>query len=37
MDRTGCISTRAAMIYMHGSDARWHKIAVTRSKLVGRS
>jgi hypothetical protein len=36
MDRMGHSSARAAMIYMHGSDARQHEIAVTRSKLARR-
>jgi hypothetical protein len=34
MDRMGHSSTRAAMIYMHGADARQHEIADTLSKLA---
>lgn len=34
MDRMGHSSTRAAMIYMHGSDARQHEIADTLSELA---
>lgn len=34
MDRVGHSSTRAALIYMHGSDARRREIADTVSKLV---
>ena len=34
MDRIGHSSTRAAMIYIHGSDARQHEIADTLSQLA---
>jgi hypothetical protein len=34
MDRMGHSSTRAALIYMHGSDARQREIADTLSKLA---
>ena len=34
MDRMGHDSERAAMIYLHGSDARQHQIADTLSKLT---
>ena len=34
MDRMGHDSERAAMIYLHGSDARQHEIADSLSKLV---
>ncbi|HUZ38370.1 MAG TPA: hypothetical protein VMV17_18760 [Streptosporangiaceae bacterium] len=34
MDRMGHSSVRAAMIYMHGSDARQHEIAGTLSDLA---
>jgi integrase len=34
MDRMGHDSERAAMIYLHGSDARQHEIADTLSKLT---
>jgi hypothetical protein len=34
MDRMGRDSQRAAMIYLHGSDARQHQIADTLSKLT---
>ena len=34
MDRMGHSSTRAAMIYIHGSDARQHEIADTLSQLA---
>jgi len=34
MDRMGHSSARAAMIYMHGADARQHEIADTLSKLA---
>jgi hypothetical protein len=34
MDRMVHRSTRAAMIYMHGSDARQHEIAGTLNKLA---
>jgi integrase len=34
MDRMGHDSQRAAMIYLHGSDARQHEIADSLSKLV---
>ena len=34
MDRMGHTSTRAAMIYMHGADARQREIADTLSKLA---
>jgi hypothetical protein len=34
MDRMGHSSTRAAMIYMHGSDARQHEIAEILSELA---
>jgi integrase len=34
MDRMGHDSERAAMIYLHGSEARQHEIADTLSKLT---
>ena len=34
MDRMGHDSERAALIYLHGSDARQHQIADTLSKLT---
>ena len=34
MDRSGHDSERAAMIYLHGSDARQYQIADTLSKLA---
>jgi hypothetical protein len=34
MDRMGQSSTRAAMIYTHGSDARQHEIADTLGQLA---
>src|ERR1019366_5098899 len=34
MDRMGHESERAAMIYLHGSDARQHQIADSLSKLA---
>ena len=34
MDRMGHDSERAAMVYLHGSDARQHQIADTLSKLA---
>jgi hypothetical protein len=34
MDRMGHDSERAAMIYLHGSDARQHQIADSLSKLA---
>jgi hypothetical protein len=34
MDRMGHDSERAAMIYLHGSDARQHEIADSLSKLA---
>ena len=34
MDRMGHSSTRAAMIYRHGADARQHEIADSLSKLA---
>ena len=34
MDRMGHDSERAAMTYLHGSDARQHEIADTLSKLT---
>ncbi len=34
MDRMGHTTARAALIYLHGSDARQHEIADTLSKLV---
>ena len=34
MDRMGHDSQRAAMIYLHGSDARQHEIADSLSKLA---
>jgi hypothetical protein len=34
MDRMGHDSERAAMIYLHGSDARQQQIADTLSKLA---
>jgi hypothetical protein len=34
MDRMAHSSTRAAMIYIHGSDARQHEIVDTLSQLV---
>jgi hypothetical protein len=36
MDRMGHSSTRAALIYLHGSDARQRAIADGLSKLVQR-
>ncbi len=36
MDRMGHSSTRAALIYLHGSDARQHEIADTLGRLVGK-
>jgi hypothetical protein len=34
MDRMGHDSERAAMIYLHGSDARQHEIADSLSRLA---
>jgi integrase len=34
MDRMGHSSTRAALVYLHGSDARQHEIADGLSKLA---
>jgi hypothetical protein len=34
MDRMGHSSTRAALIYLHGSDARQHQIADSLSKIA---
>jgi hypothetical protein len=34
MDQMGHDSQRAAMIYLHGSDARQHEIADSLSKLA---
>jgi hypothetical protein len=34
MDRMGHDSERAAMLYLHGSDARQHQIADSLSKLA---
>jgi ribosomal protein L19E len=34
MDRMGHDSQRAAMIYLHGSDARQHAIADSPSKIT---
>jgi hypothetical protein len=36
MDRMGHSSTRAALIYLHASDARQREIADTLSKLAGK-
>ena len=35
MDRMGHSSTRAALIYLHGSDDRQQQIAASLSKLAG--
>jgi integrase len=36
MDRMGHSSTRAALIYLHGSDARQREIAASLGKLAGK-
>jgi integrase len=36
MDRMGHSSTRAALIYLHGSDTRQRRIAATPGKLAGK-
>ena len=36
MDRMGHSSTRAALIYLHGSDARQQEIADSLSKLAAK-
>jgi hypothetical protein len=36
MDRMGHNSTRAALIYLHGSDTRQREIAATLGKLAGK-